>query len=68
MFPLIHGMLSGAISWTAVIPPAMPYVIREKHVLMVDDNPIGTRPEHIARAKDLFRAMAQANLRKKWVD
>jgi radical SAM superfamily enzyme YgiQ (UPF0313 family) len=41
--------------------------IREKHVLVVDDNLIGTRPEHIARAKDLFRAMAQANLRKQWV-
>jgi radical SAM superfamily enzyme YgiQ (UPF0313 family) len=33
----------------------------------VDDNLIGTRPEHIARAKDLFRAMAKANLRKKWI-
>ena len=41
--------------------------IREKHVLVVDDNLIGTRPEHIARAKDMFRAIAQANLRKKWV-
>src|ERR1035438_9705487 len=27
-------------------------LIREKHVLVVDDNLIGTRPEHIARAKD----------------
>jgi len=42
-------------------------LIREKHVLVVDDNLIGTRPKHIARAKDLFRAMAQANLRKEWV-
>ena len=42
-------------------------LIREKRVLVVDDNLIGTRPEHIARAKDLFRAMAQANLRKEWV-
>ena len=41
--------------------------IREKHVLVVDDNLIGTRPEHIARAKDLFRALAQANLGKQWV-
>jgi radical SAM superfamily enzyme YgiQ (UPF0313 family) len=41
--------------------------IREKHVLVVDDNLIGTRPEHIARAKDLFLAMAQANLRKQWI-
>ena len=42
-------------------------LIREKHVLVVDDNLIGTRPEHIAHAKDLFRAMAQANLRKEWI-
>jgi len=42
-------------------------LIREKHVLVVDDNLIGTRPDHIARAKDLFRAMAQANLRKEWI-
>jgi len=41
--------------------------IREKRVLVVDDNLIGTRSEHIARAKALFRALAQANLRKEWV-
>jgi len=41
--------------------------IREKRVLVVDDNLIGTSPEHIARAKDMFRAMVQANLRKEWV-
>jgi radical SAM superfamily enzyme YgiQ (UPF0313 family) len=41
--------------------------IREKRVLVVDDNLIGTRSEHVARAKDLFRALAQANLRKEWV-
>jgi len=41
--------------------------IREKRVLVVDDNLIGTRPEHIARAKDLFRALAQADLRKEWI-
>ena len=41
--------------------------IREHHVLIVDDNLIGMRPEHIARAKDLFRAMTQANLRKEWI-
>ena len=41
--------------------------IHEKHVLVVDDNLIGTRPEHIARAKELFRSIAQANLKKKWV-
>jgi radical SAM superfamily enzyme YgiQ (UPF0313 family) len=42
-------------------------LIREKRVLVVDDNLIGTSSEHIQRAKDLFRAMAQANLRKEWV-
>jgi len=42
-------------------------LIREKGVLVVDDNLIGTRPEHLARAKDLFRAMAEANLRKEWI-
>jgi radical SAM superfamily enzyme YgiQ (UPF0313 family) len=41
--------------------------IRERQVLVVDDNLIGTRPEHIARAKEMFRAMARANLRKAWV-
>jgi radical SAM superfamily enzyme YgiQ (UPF0313 family) len=35
--------------------------------LVVDDNLIGTRTGHIARAKDLFRAMAKANLQKEWV-
>jgi len=42
-------------------------LIREKRVLVVDDNLVGTRPEHIARAKDLFRAMVQAKLKKEWV-
>jgi radical SAM superfamily enzyme YgiQ (UPF0313 family) len=41
--------------------------IREKRVLVVDDNLIGTRTEHIARAKDLFRAMANAKVQKEWV-
>ncbi len=42
-------------------------LIREKRVLVVDDNLIGTSAGHIARAKDLFRALAKANLRKKWI-
>jgi radical SAM superfamily enzyme YgiQ (UPF0313 family) len=42
-------------------------LIHERRVLVVDDNLIGTRPEHIARAKALFLAMAHANLRKEWV-
>ncbi len=41
--------------------------IKEKRVLVVDDNLIGTRTEHIARSKELFRAMADANLKKQWI-
>lgn len=41
--------------------------IREKHVLIVDDNLIGTRREHIARAKELFRAMIRAKVGKQWI-
>lgn len=42
-------------------------MIRERLVLVVDDNLIGTSREHIARAKDLFRAMIRARLRKRWI-
>jgi len=42
-------------------------LIHERLVLVVDDNLIGTRPEHLTRAKDLFRAMIAAKLHKKWV-
>jgi radical SAM superfamily enzyme YgiQ (UPF0313 family) len=41
--------------------------IREKLVLVVDDNLIGTSPSHIARTKELFRAMIRAKLRKRWI-
>ena len=41
-------------------------MISEKYVLVVDDNLVGARREHVARAKELFRAMAQADLGKKW--
>ncbi len=41
--------------------------IPEKRILVVDDNLVGTRPDHIARAKDLFRALAKAKLRKQWI-
>ena len=41
--------------------------IREKLVLIVDDNLVGTSAKHLARAKDLFRAMIRAKLRKKWI-
>ncbi len=42
-------------------------LIREKYVLIVDDNLIGTRQDHILHAKELFRAMIRAKLGKKWV-
>ncbi|MCJ7544169.1 MAG: B12-binding domain-containing radical SAM protein [Phycisphaerae bacterium] len=41
--------------------------IREKWVLVVDDNLIGTSASHVARAKELFRAMIQAKLDKRWI-
>lgn len=41
--------------------------IPERLILVVDDNLIGTRPEHIARAKNLFRAMIASGLNKKWI-
>ena len=41
--------------------------IPDKRVLVVDDNLIGTSASHIARAKDLFRAMIQADLGKQWM-
>jgi radical SAM superfamily enzyme YgiQ (UPF0313 family) len=40
--------------------------IPERFVLVVDDNLIGTRRDHIARAKELFRAMIDADLDKRW--
>jgi len=41
--------------------------IREKIVLVVDDNLIGTSRSHIERTKELFRAMIRAKLRKRWI-
>ena len=41
--------------------------IRESHVLVVDDNLIGTRKDHIANTKELFRAMIDAKLGKQWI-
>ena len=41
--------------------------IPEKLVLVVDDNLIGTGHGHVTRAKDLFRAMIRARLRKRWI-
>ena len=41
--------------------------IREKHVLVVDDNLIGTKAEHLERAKALFRALSAAKVKKEWI-
>ena len=41
--------------------------IREKRVLIVDDNLIGTTPTHIQQAKELFRALIEADLKKDWI-
>jgi radical SAM superfamily enzyme YgiQ (UPF0313 family) len=41
--------------------------IQENHVLVVDDNLIGTSEKHIKWAKILFLAMIAAGIRKKWV-
>ena len=42
-------------------------LITEKRVFVVDDNLIGTAPAQISRAKELFRALAEANLGKQWI-
>jgi len=42
-------------------------VIREKVILFVDDNLIGTREDHLAYSKDLFRAMIQEGLTRPWI-
>jgi radical SAM superfamily enzyme YgiQ (UPF0313 family) len=42
-------------------------LIPEKYVLVVDDNLIGTRSDHVLRAKELFGALAKANLKKEWI-
>lgn len=41
-------------------------MIKEKYVLIVDDNLIGTKKEHIEQAKELFRAMIREKINKKW--
>jgi radical SAM superfamily enzyme YgiQ (UPF0313 family) len=41
--------------------------IQEKHVLVVDDNLIGTSEEHITWAKNLFRTMIAAGIHKNWI-
>ncbi len=41
--------------------------IPETRVLIVDDNLIGRGPQHIERAKELFRALADADTGKSWI-
>jgi len=41
--------------------------IRERLVFVVDDNLIGTTAAQLSRAKELFRAMAAADLGKHWI-
>ena len=41
--------------------------IPERTVFIVDDNLIGTNKKQVARAKELFRAMIQAKLNKRWI-
>ena len=41
--------------------------IPETRVLIVDDNLIGRKPQHIERAKELFRALAEADTGKSWI-
>ena len=43
------------------------HLIRERIILFVDDNLIGTRRDHIAYTKELFRAMIREGLTKPWV-
>ena len=42
-------------------------MIREKVILFVDDNLIGTRGDHLAYSKDLFRAMTREGLTRPWI-
>ena len=41
--------------------------VRQSHVLIVDDNLIGRKPQHVERAKELFRALAEARTGKSWI-
>lgn len=42
-------------------------LIRERLVFVVDDNLIGTTAAQLSRAKELFRALAAAELGKRWI-
>lgn len=42
-------------------------IIKEKFILIVDDNLIGTSALHIERAKELFRNIIQSGIKKKFI-
>ncbi|MBN1980435.1 MAG: B12-binding domain-containing radical SAM protein [Chitinivibrionales bacterium] len=42
-------------------------IIKEKYILIVDDNLIGTAKEHIAYTKKMLAAMIQSRINKKWI-
>jgi radical SAM superfamily enzyme YgiQ (UPF0313 family) len=42
-------------------------LIKEKHILIVDDNLIGTRSDQVEHTKELFRKMIAARLNKRWI-
>lgn len=42
-------------------------IIKEKYILIVDDNFIGTSKEHLEYTKALLRVMVSAKLRKRWI-
>jgi radical SAM superfamily enzyme YgiQ (UPF0313 family) len=42
-------------------------LIQEKIILFVDDNLIGTRRDHLAQSKELFRAMIREGLTRPWI-
>jgi radical SAM superfamily enzyme YgiQ (UPF0313 family) len=41
-------------------------IIKEKNILFVDDNLIGTKKEHMEQAKHLFQAMINEKIDKRW--
>ncbi len=42
-------------------------LIKEKHILIVDDNLIGTRKDQVEQTKELFREMIAARVNKRWI-
>jgi radical SAM superfamily enzyme YgiQ (UPF0313 family) len=42
-------------------------LVRERVILFVDDNLIGTRPDHLAYSKNLFRTMIREGLTRPWI-